>query len=147
MHRYIPVIAKWAGFIKITEKEVHHRERKYGQTKFGLERFVNGFLDLLTIFFVSKFGKKPMHFFGVLGTLSFLGGFIVTIYVISKKIYDSYHFIDYRGVTDQPLFYLALVATIIGVQLFLAGFIGEMISRNASERNVYGIKQKIGLGE
>ena len=147
MHRYIPVIAKWAGFRNITEKEVQHRERKYGTTKFGLERFLNGFLDLLTIFFVSKFSKKPMHFFGVLGSLCFVGGFFVTVFVISKKIYDGYHGIDYRGVTDQPLFYLALVATIIGVQLFLAGFIGEMISRNASERNVYGIKQKIGLGE
>lgn len=147
MHRYIPVIAKWAGFRKITEKPVQHRERKYGTTKFGLERFVNGFLDLLTIFFVSKFSKKPMHFFGVLGTLCFTGGFLVTVYVISKKLYDMYHYIDHRGVTEQPLFYLALVATIIGVQLFLAGFIGEMISRNASERNVYGIKQKIGIGE
>lgn len=147
MHRYIPVIAKWAGFRKIAEKEVQHRERKYGTTKFGLERFVNGFLDLLTIFFVSKFSKKPMHFFGVLGTLFFIGGFLVTVFVLGKKIYDSIHNIDYRGVTDQPLFYLALVATIIGVQLFLAGFIGEMISRNASERNVYGIKQKLGFGE
>ena len=147
MHRYIPVIAKWAGFRKITEKEVQHRERKYGTTKFGLERFVNGFLDLLTIFFVSKFSKKPMHFFGVLGTLCFIGGFFVTLYVIGKKIWDGYHNIDHRGVTEQPLFYLALVATIIGVQLFLAGFIGEMISRNASERNVYGIKQTLGFGE
>ncbi|MFI5221613.1 MAG: glycosyltransferase family 2 protein [Bacteroidia bacterium] len=147
MHRYIPVIAKWAGFAKITEKPVQHRERKYGTTKFGLERFVNGFLDLLTIFFVSKFSKKPMHFFGVLGTLCFLSGFLVTVYVITRKIYDMYHYINHRGVTEQPLFYLALVAVIIGVQLFLAGFIGEMISRNASERNVYGIKQKTGFGE
>ncbi len=147
MHRYIPVIAKWAGFRKIAEKEVQHRERKYGTTKFGLERFVNGFLDLLTIFFVSKFSKKPMHFFGVLGTLCFMGGFAVTLFLIAQKIIDSYQNIDHRGVTEQPLFYLALVATIIGVQLFLAGFIGEMISRNASERNVYGIKQKLGFGE
>ena len=147
MHRYIPVIAKWAGFRKITEKAVHHRERKYGTTKFGLERFVNGFLDLLTIFFVSKFGKKPMHFFGVLGSLFFMGGFFVTIYVIVQKIYDSYHYLNHRGVTEQPLFYLALVALIIGMQLFLAGFIGEMISRNASERNVYGITKKLGFGE
>jgi len=147
MHRYIPVIAKWAGFRKIAEKEVQHRERKYGTTKFGLERFVNGFLDLLTIFFVSKFSKKPMHFFGVLGTLFFIGGFLVTVYLLAEKIIDSIHNIDHRGVTDQPLFYLALVATIIGVQLFLAGFIGEMISRNASERNVYGIKQTLGFGE
>ncbi|MEI6594938.1 MAG: glycosyltransferase, partial [Bacteroidota bacterium] len=147
MHRYIPVIAKWAGFRKIAEKEVQHRERKYGTTKFGLERFVNGFLDLLTIFFVSKFSKKPMHFFGVLGTLCFMGGFAVTLFLIAQKIIDSYQNIDHRGVTEQPLFYLALVATIIGVQLFMAGFIGEMISRNASERNVYGIKQKLGFGE
>ncbi len=147
MHRYIPVIAKWAGFKKITEKEVQHRERKYGTTKFGLERFVNGFLDLLTIFFVSKFGKKPMHFFGVLGTLCFISGFFVTIFVIAEKIYDSYHDEVHRGVTEQPLFFIALVVTIIGVQLFLAGFIGEMISRNASERNVYGIKQKLGFSE
>jgi glycosyltransferase involved in cell wall biosynthesis len=147
MHRYIPVIAKWAGFYKITEKAVQHRERKYGSTKFGLERFINGFLDLLTIFFVSKFGKKPMHFFGVLGILFFIGGFLVTIYIIIDKIYNAYHEVAHRSVTEQPLFYLALVATIIGVQLFLAGFIGEMISRNASERNIYGIRQKLGLGE
>jgi glycosyltransferase involved in cell wall biosynthesis len=145
MHRYIPVIAKWAGFTKITEKEVIHRERKYGHTKFGIERFVNGFLDLLTIFFVSKFGKKPMHFFGVLGTLSFLIGFFITAYLIGEKIYNSFHQILERGVTEQPLFYLALALTVIGVQLFLAGFLGEMISRNAPERNFYGIKEKIGL--
>jgi glycosyltransferase involved in cell wall biosynthesis len=145
MHRYIPVIAKWAGYRKITEKEVQHRERKYGTTKFGLERFVNGFLDLLTIFFVSRFGKKPMHFFGVLGTLSFMFGFCVTVYLICDKIYNSLHYVTYRGVTEQPLFYIALVASIIGVQLFMAGFIGEMISRNASERNVYDIKQRVGI--
>lgn len=145
MHRYIPVIAKWAGFKKITEKVVEHRERKYGSTKFGLERFINGFLDLLTIFFVSKFGKRPMHFFGVLGTLSFFLGFFITVYLIGEKIYNSYHDIVERSVTDQPLFHLALVAIIIGVQLFLAGFIGEMISRNSTERNNYGIKQKLGF--
>jgi glycosyltransferase involved in cell wall biosynthesis len=146
MHRYIPVIAKWAGFRKITEKEVVHRERKYGTTKFGLERFINGFLDLLTIFFVSKFSKKPMHFFGVLGTLSFLLGFFITIYLIGEKIYNTYYTdIVQRNVTDQPLFFLALVAIIIGVQLFLAGFLGEMVSRNSPDRNYYGIKQKIGF--
>ncbi len=145
MHRYIPVIAKWAGFRKITEKEVVHRERKYGTTKFGLERFINGFLDLLTIFFVSKFGKRPMHFFGVMGTLSFFLGFFITLYLIGEKIYNSYHDIFERNVTDQPMFYLALVAIIIGAQLFLAGFLGEMISRNSSDRNYYGIKQKIGF--
>lgn len=145
MHRYIPVIAKWAGYTKITEKEVIHRERKYGTTKFGLERFVNGFLDLLTIFFVSKFGKKPMHFFGVLGTLAFFTGFFITIYLLIEKVYNSFNEVVQRNITDQPLFYLALVTTIIGVQLFLAGFLGEMISRNATERNIYGIKQKIGF--
>lgn len=145
MHRYIPVIAKWAGFAKITEKEVVHRERKYGTTKFGLERFVNGFLDLLTIFFVSKFGKKPMHFFGVLGTLSFFLGFFITVYLIGEKIYNAYHEVVQRNITDQPLFFLALVAIIIGAQLFLAGFLGEMISRNSSDRNQYGIKQKVGF--
>ncbi len=142
MHRYIPVIAKWAGFSKIAEKPVQHRERKYGTTKFGLERFVNGFLDLLTIFFVSKFGKKPMHFFGVLGTIVFFTGIFITLYLIGEKIYNSYQDVVQRNVTDQPLFYLALVTIIVGVQLFLAGFVGEMISRNASERNIYGIKQK-----
>lgn len=147
MHRYIPVLAKWAGFYKITEKEVQHRARKYGTTKFGLERFVNGFLDLLTIFFVSKFGKKPMHFFGVLGTLSFFVGFVITSILIGQKIYNSYQLVEQRAVTDQPLFYLALVLLIIGVQLFLAGFIGEMISRNASERNVYGIDELLGIEE
>lgn len=147
MHRYIPVIAKWAGYKKIAEKEVQHRERKYGSTKFGLERFVNGFLDLLTIFFVSKFGKKPMHFFGVLGTLSFITGFIITVVLISQKIINANNLVEQRNITDQPLFFLALVLTIVGVQLFLAGFIGEMISRNATERNVYGIKAKLGFGE
>jgi glycosyltransferase involved in cell wall biosynthesis len=147
MHRYIPVLAKWAGFYKITEKEVQHRARKYGTTKFGLERFVNGFLDLLTIFFVSKFGKKPMHFFGVLGTLSFFVGFIITSILIGQKVYNSYLLVEQRAVTDQPLFHLALVLLIIGVQLFLAGFIGEMISRNASERNVYGIDEQLGIEE
>lgn len=147
MHRYIPVIAKWAGYKKITEKAVQHRERKYGTTKFGLERFINGFLDLLTIFFVSRFGKKPMHFFGVLGFLNFFTGFIITCVLVGEKIYNANRMIEQRSVADQPLFYIALVLSIIGVQLFLAGFIGEMISRNASERNVYGIKQKLGIGE
>lgn len=145
MHRYIPVIAKWAGYYKITEKEVQHRARKYGTTKFGLERFVNGFLDLLTIFFVSKFGKKPMHFFGVLGTISFFIGFVITSILLGEKIYNSFNMVEQRGVTDQPLFYLALVLLIVGVQLFTAGFIGEMISRNATERNIYGIKDKTGF--
>lgn len=146
MHRYIPVIAKWAGFKKIGEKVVIHRARKYGHTKFGFERFINGFLDLLTIFFVSKFGKRPMHFFGVLGTLMFFIGFIVTAFIIGDKLISVYSGEELpRNITDQPLFYVALVTIIIGVQLFLAGFVGEMISRNATERNVYGITKRIGL--
>ncbi len=146
MHRYIPVIAKWAGFKKIGEKVVQHRARKYGHTKFGFERFINGFLDLLTIFFVSKFGKRPMHFFGVLGTLMFFIGFIVTAFIIGDKLISVYSGEELpRNITDQPLFYVALVTIIIGVQLFLAGFVGEMISRNATERNVYGITKRIGL--
>ncbi len=145
MHRYIPVIAKWGGFYKIGEKVVQHRPRKYGKTKFGLNRFINGFLDLLTIFFVSKFSKKPMHFFGVLGTLVFFFGAIVTVYLIAEKISYVYSGNTLpRNITDQPMFYLALVSSIIGVQLFMAGFIAEMISRNASERNVYGITRRIG---
>ncbi len=147
MHRYIPVIAKWAGFKKIGEKVVQHRARKYGSTKFGgISRFINGFLDLLTIFFVSKFGKRPMHFFGVLGTLMFIFGFIVSVYIISDKLVSVYNGdVVQRNITDQPLFFISLVAVIIGVQLFLAGFIGEMISRNATERNIYGITKRIGL--
>lgn len=146
MHRYIPVIAKWAGFRKIGEKVVQHRPRKYGHTKFGFERFINGFLDLLTIFFVSKFGKRPMHFFGVLGTIMFFIGFMVTSIIIADKIISIYSGTELpRNITDQPLFYVALVSIIVGVQLFLAGFIGEMISRNAAERNVYGITRRIGF--
>lgn len=147
MHRYIPVIAKWAGFKKIGEKVVQHRARKYGSTKFGgISRFINGFLDLLTIFFVSKFGKRPMHFFGVLGTLMFIFGFFVSIYIVGDKLWSVYHGdVVQRNITDQPLFFISLVAVIIGVQLFLAGFIGEMISRNATERNIYGITKRIGL--
>lgn len=152
MHRYIPVIAKWAGFRKIGEKVVQHRARKYGSTKFGgLSRFINGFLDLLTIFFVSKFGKRPMHFFGVLGTLMFIFGFLVSFYIVGEKLWFVYmeaslpNGYKSRDITSQPLFFISLVSVIIGVQLFLAGFIGEMISRNATERNVYGITKKIGL--
>lgn len=145
MHRYIPVIAKWAGFVKITEQEVQHRARKYGSTKFGLERFVNGFLDLLTIFFVSRFGKRPMHFFGTLGALSFLIGFVVTLLLIIQKINASLSGQVIRDVTNQPLFYLALVALIAGIQLFLTGFLGELIGRNSAERNVYHISARSGL--
>ncbi|MCK6649390.1 MAG: glycosyltransferase family 2 protein [Bacteroidia bacterium] len=143
MHRYIPVIAKWAGFSKIEEKVVQHRERKYGKTKFGLERFINGFLDLMSISFVSKFGKRPMHFFGLWGTLSFFLGGMVSLILIIEKLYKSYNHIPTRNVTDQPLFYLACVAMIIGTQLFLAGFLGELISRNSSERNNYLIEKEL----
>ena len=140
MHRYIPVIAKWAGFSNIGEKVVQHQERKYGKTKFGLERFINGFLDLLSISFVTRFGKKPMHFFGLLGSLFFLGGGIISIWIIVEKIFGLAN----RDVVDQPLFYLALLAMVVGVQLFLSGFIAEMISRNSHDRNQYIIKKRIG---
>lgn len=145
MHRYIPVIAKWAGFKNIGEKVVQHRERKYGVTKFGLERFINGFLDLLSITFVSRFRKSPMHFFGTLGTLSFLFGFGSTIWIVAEKVYRSNLNLPIaRDVVDQPLFFLALVAVIIGVQLFLAGFLGELVSRNTPGRNSYHIEKKTG---
>jgi glycosyltransferase involved in cell wall biosynthesis len=143
MHRYIPVIAKWAGFTKIVEKEVAHRERKYGVTKFGLERFINGFLDLMSITFMSKFGKRPMHFFGLYGTLSFFTGGILTLWLIIEKIYKSAFHIPTRDVTDKPLFYIALIAMVIGTQLFLAGFLGELISRNSSNRNNYRIEKRL----
>jgi glycosyltransferase involved in cell wall biosynthesis len=143
MHRYIPVIAKWAGFNKIGEKPVQHQERKYGTTKFGWERFVNGFLDLMTITFVSKFGKRPMHFFGLYGTIMFLVGGLISIILIFEKLYLQFNAEKARAVTDQPLFYLALVAMIIGTQLFLAGFIGELIGRNSAERNHYLIEKEI----
>ncbi len=140
MHRYVPVLAKWAGFKKITEKVVEHRPRKYGVTKFGWSRFVNGFLDLMTIFFVGKFGKRPMHFFGLWGTLSFSFGLIVfTFLTISKFFFDK------TGMTQRPLFFFAILAMIMGTQLFLAGFIGELISRNSAERNNYLIEEKLGV--
>lgn len=140
MHRYIPIIAKWAGFKKIGEKVVEHRPRKYGVTKFGWERFINGFLDLFSIIFVGKFGKRPMHFFGLWGTVAFLLGFFVFIYLTISKF-----FFDQTGLTQRPLFFFTILAMIIGTQLFLAGFIGELISRNAPERNHYLIETKIGL--
>jgi glycosyltransferase involved in cell wall biosynthesis len=143
MHRYIPVIAKWAGFRKITEKEVTHYERKYGHTKFGLERFINGFLDLLTITFVSRFGKRPMHFFGSFGTLMFVLGGMVSLWLILQKVVGLYRNVVVREVTDQPLFYLALLSMIIGTQLFLAGFLGELIARNSPSRNSYLIDKTI----
>ena len=140
MHRYIPVLAKWAGFSKIGEKEVEHRARKYGTSKFGWERFVNGFLDLTTIMFIGKFGKKPMQFFGLLGTLSFMIGFLISLYLIVSKIID----VEF-AITNRPLFYIALTIMVIGTQLFLAGFIGELVSRNATDRNSYNIDAKKGL--
>ncbi len=140
MHRYIPVIAKWAGFTNITEKEVTHYERKYGKTKFGWERFVNGFLDLLTISFVSRFGKKPMHLFGSLGILSFIFGLGISAYLTFAKFYWQ----EYK-MTDRPIFYLALVAMVIGVQLFLAGFLAELVSRSSHERNLYSVEKKLNL--
>jgi glycosyltransferase involved in cell wall biosynthesis len=143
MHRYIPVLAKQAGFGNITEKVVQHRARKYGTTKFGLERFVNGFLDLLTITFISKFGKRPMHFFGTIGILFFLLGLATTFWVILDKIITKARGIGYTPVTSNTYFYIALAATIIGMQLFLAGYLGELIARNGSERNSYNIKETI----
>ena len=140
MHRYIPVIAKWTGFRRIGEKVVEHRARKYGHTKFGLERFIYGFLDLLYITFVSKFRRRPMHFFGALGIFSFLVGTLITLWVVAEKIYLVFsHEPVERQITDQPLFFLALVAVIVGVQLFMAGFIGEMLARS-SHKNDYLIK-------
>jgi glycosyltransferase involved in cell wall biosynthesis len=140
MHRYIPVIAKWAGFRKIGEKVVEHRARKYGSTKFGWERFINGFLDLATITFVSKFGKRPMHFFGLYGTLFFLVGFAMILYLVFAKIFS----IDF-SLTNRPAFYMSLTTMIIGMQLFLAGFLAELISRNSPERNSYLIEHKLGV--
>jgi len=140
MHRYIPVIAKWAGFKKIGEKVVEHRPRKYGKTKFGWERFINGFLDLTTIFFVGKFAKSPMHFFGLFGTLCFLAGFGIFIYLLIAKLVAAEF-----GLTNKPSFYIALTTMIIGMQLFLAGFIAELISRNSSDRNNYLIEKKAGF--
>ena len=143
MHRYIPYLAKNAGFGRITEKPVQHQKRKYGVSKFGLERFINGFLDLISLWFLSTFGKKPMHFFGFTGILMFLAGGFLAAWVIIEKLIQQSHGLVYRPVTDQPLFYLALVAVILGFQLFLAGFICEMVSRNSSERNNYKIREEI----
>ena len=143
MHRYIPYLAKNAGFDKITEKPVQHQKRKYGVSKFGLERFVNGLLDLISLWFLSRFGKKPMHFFGFTGILMFLTGAVMAFWVIIEKLIQQSHGLAYRPVTDQPLFYLALVAVLLGFQLFLAGFICEMISRSSQERNKYNIKEEL----
>lgn len=143
MHRYIPVLAKQAGFTRIGEKIVKHQRRKYGVTKFGFDRFIKGFLDLLTISFISRFGKRPMHLFGTLGTLMFVAGFIAAAWLGGVKLYNTFHDIPAQRVTQSPYFYLALAAMIIGTQLFLAGFLGELVSRSSSERNVYQIEKKI----
>ncbi|MGJ1268677.1 glycosyltransferase family 2 protein [Sphingobacterium spiritivorum] len=143
MHRYIPVLAKWAGFSAIQEQVVQHYPRKYGTTKFGPGRFVKGFLDLLSIYFVGKFGKRPMHFFGSIGVISFLIGIFITFYLIADKLMSIANHTPYRNVTDQPLFFLSLVAILIGTQLFLTGFIAELVSRNGSERNKYQIDRVI----
>ncbi|MFT4070890.1 MAG: glycosyltransferase family 2 protein [Dysgonamonadaceae bacterium] len=142
MHRYIPYLAKIAGFNKIVEKEVAHQARKYGKSKFGISRFFNGYLDLITLWFLSKFGRKPMHFFGVLGSLLFLLGFIAIIVVGASKLYAMSHGMAYRLVTESPYFYISLTCMILGTQLFLAGFIGELVSRNSQERNNYKISEE-----
>jgi glycosyltransferase involved in cell wall biosynthesis len=141
MHRFIPVLAKWAGFRNIGEKVVQHRPRKYGVSKFGWERFINGFLDLVSIQFISRFGKKPMHFFGTLGTLTFLLGFIITVCLIISKLMDPVNF----ALTNNPTFYIALVTMIIGTQFFLTGFVAELVSRSAADRNSYLIEERLGL--
>ena len=142
MHRYIPYLAKNAGFVRIGEKVVHHQARKYGKTKFGLNRFVNGYLDLLTLWFLSTFGVKPMHIFGFLGSIMFLLGFLAVVIVGGTKLYDMYVGNPYRLVTENPYFYLSLTTMIIGTQLFLAGFLGELIARNSQERNNYQIEKE-----
>ena len=143
MHRYIPYLAKNAGYTRIGEKPVHHEKRKYGKSKFGMNRFVNGFLDLQSLWFLSTFGKKPMHFFGYTGLFMFFVGFVMTVWIIAEKLIRQGQGLKFRAVTDQPLFYLALVALLLGVMLFLAGFIGEMIARSNGERNTYNIKSEI----
>ena len=143
MHRYIPYLAKNAGFRKIGEKVVHHQARKYGHTKFGLSRFVNGYLDLISLWFLSTFGVKPMHFFGLLGSLMFVIGLVAVFIVGAGKLYALHHGLRHPLVTSSPYFYLALTSMIIGTQLFVAGFLGEMVSRNAPERNAYQIEKTL----
>ena len=143
MHRYIPYLAKNAGYTNITEKPVHHEKRKYGKSKFGVERFINGFLDLQTLWFLTRFGTDPMHFFGYSGVLMFFVGFVMTVWIIAAKLIHQAQGLKFRAVTDQPLFYLALVTVILGVVLFLAGFLGEMIARSSSDRNRYNIKDEL----
>ena len=143
MHRYIPYLAKNAGFDKIGEKVVHHQARKYGKTKFGLNRFVNGYLDLMTLWFLSRFGQQPMHVFGLLGSLMFVLGFIAVVVVGASKLYALANGIPARLVTDSPYFYIALTMMLLGTQLFVAGFLGDLISRNSEQRNSYQIKEEI----
>ncbi|MFC3810595.1 glycosyltransferase family 2 protein [Lacihabitans lacunae] len=143
MHRYVPVIAKWNGFGKIGEKVVQHQSRKYGHTKFGLERFINGFLDLLSITFVNKFGRRPMHFFGSFGFISFFFGTLITLFLIFEKVYCIYTQKPFRNVTDNPLFYLALVAIILGSQLFLAGFLGELFVKQNVDKEDYTVSEEV----
>ncbi len=147
MHRYIPVIAKWHGFASIGEKVVQHRARKYGTTKYGFQRFITGFLDLASITFVSKFRKKPMHFFGTLGSLSFMAGFFIVLWLLGEKLYFLWYIKAalHRDIVDQPLFYIALVAVIVGVQLFLAGFLAEMYTLQNAKKEDYILVDKIGL--
>ncbi|MFD2033440.1 glycosyltransferase family 2 protein [Belliella marina] len=147
MHRYIPLIAKWNGFAKIGERVVEHRARKYGETKFGIERFLNGFLDLISVSFVNRYKKKPMHFFGLLGTISFSSGFLITIWLIFQKVYGLYLGTKVREITEQPLFFLALVALIVGVQLFLTGFLAEMMTSNNSKKADYNISGQINMND
>ncbi len=142
MHRYIPYLAKNAGYVRIGEKPVHHQKRKYGVSKFGMERFVNGFLDLMSLWFLSRFGKKPMHFFGTTGIGMFLVGFVMAVWIIAAKLIHQAQGVRFRAVTDQPLFYLALLAVVLGAMFFLAGFLGEMISRSAATRNDYNVKER-----
>jgi len=143
MHRYIPLLAKWNGFGKIGEKVVQHQSRKYGYSKFGIERFLNGFLDLISVSFVHRYKKKPMHFFGLLGTLSFASGFLITCWLIFEKIYGLSNGHKVREIVDQPLFFLALVALVIGVQLFVTGFIAELMTSNQSKETEYKIGEEV----
>ena len=143
MHRYIPVLAKWAGFNKIGEKVVTHQARKYGRTKFGMERYLNGFLDLISVIFISKFGKKPMHLFGTLGTLLFIIGFLFAAYLGGRKLYNLKHGIEANLVTESPFFYISLTLMIMGTLLFIAGFLGELMVRNSSDRNIYLVEEEI----
>lgn len=145
MHRYIPYLAKNAGFSNIGELVVKHRARKFGKSKFGMSRFVNGFLDLLSLWFLSRFGKKPMHFFGLFGVITFIIGVATSVYLITDKVITQSKGLPYRPVTEQPLFYISLVALIIGMQLFLSGFVAELVSRSNPERNHYKILKKLGL--